>query len=142
MPPARRSNPPTPVWPAPVPNIELALSALAETALYRAGQRRSAARRIEWHVGRRRQVGFLLGGVTGSRRASEFRRRWSIVQLGAANRRDGRGSVPGTVFEGRVTALAPAADAQSRVFDVEVTIPNRDGRLRPGMIGTVALGPH
>jgi hypothetical protein len=27
------------------------------------------------------------------------------------------------------------------VFDVEVTIANPDGRLRPGMIGTVALGP-
>src|SRR5262249_10941096 len=28
----------------------------------------------------------------------------------------------------------------SRVFDVEITIPNRDNKLRPGMIGTVALG--
>ena len=45
-----------------------------------------------------------------------------------------------TTFAGRVTAIAPAADAQSRVFDVEVTIPNQDGRLRPGMIGTVAVG--
>ena len=26
------------------------------------------------------------------------------------------------------------------MFDVEVTIPNRDGRLRPGMIGSVSLG--
>ena len=39
-----------------------------------------------------------------------------------------------------MTAIAPAADPQSRVFDVEVTIPNADGRLRPGMIGTVAIG--
>jgi multidrug efflux system membrane fusion protein len=46
----------------------------------------------------------------------------------------------GAAFAGRVTAVAPAADPQSRVFDVEVTIPNRDGRLRPGMIGTVVLG--
>jgi len=38
-----------------------------------------------------------------------------------------------------VTAVAPAADAQSRVFSVEVTIPNKDGRLRPGLIGTVAI---
>jgi RND family efflux transporter MFP subunit len=43
-------------------------------------------------------------------------------------------------FAGRLTAIAPAADAQSRVFDVEVTIPNADGRLRPGMIGSVELG--
>lgn len=41
---------------------------------------------------------------------------------------------------GRLTAIAPVADAQSRVFDVEVTIPNGAGSLRPGMIGTVAIG--
>jgi RND family efflux transporter MFP subunit len=45
-----------------------------------------------------------------------------------------------TTFTGRVTSVAPTADPQSRVFDVEVTIPNSDGRLRPGMIGSVALG--
>jgi RND family efflux transporter MFP subunit len=49
--------------------------------------------------------------------------------------------VAGRTFAGRVTAVAPVADAQSRVFDVEVTIPNAEGALRPGMIGTVALGP-
>jgi RND family efflux transporter MFP subunit len=49
-------------------------------------------------------------------------------------------AVGATTFAGHVTAIAPAADAQSRVFDVEVTIPNTDGRLRPGMIGTVAVG--
>jgi RND family efflux transporter MFP subunit len=43
-------------------------------------------------------------------------------------------------FPGRLTAIAPAADPQSRVFDVEVTIPNAAGRLRPGMIGTVEIG--
>lgn len=43
-------------------------------------------------------------------------------------------------FQGRLTAIAPAADPQSRVFDVEVTIPNGAGRLRPGMIGTVEIG--
>jgi RND family efflux transporter MFP subunit len=46
----------------------------------------------------------------------------------------------GATFPGRLTAIAPAADPQSRVFDVEVTIANGDGRLRPGMIGTVAVG--
>lgn len=49
-------------------------------------------------------------------------------------------AVAATTFMGRVTALSPAADPESRVFDVEVTIPNQDGRLRPGMIGMVALG--
>lgn len=45
----------------------------------------------------------------------------------------------GTKFAGRVTAISPTADAQSRVFDVEVSIPNGDGRLRPGMIGAVEV---
>ena len=50
-------------------------------------------------------------------------------------------AIAGAKFEGHVSAIAPAADLQSRVFDVEVTIPNPNGRLRPGMIGTVALRP-
>jgi RND family efflux transporter MFP subunit len=49
-------------------------------------------------------------------------------------------AMAGTTFTGRLTAIAPAADPQSRVFDVEVTIPNADGKLRPGMIGTVTVG--
>jgi RND family efflux transporter MFP subunit len=49
-------------------------------------------------------------------------------------------SVASTPFSGRVTAVSPTADPHSRVFDVEVTIPNENGRLRPGMIGTVTAG--
>jgi multidrug efflux system membrane fusion protein len=49
-------------------------------------------------------------------------------------------AVAAEMFDGRITGIAPGADPQSRVFDVEVTIPNPAGRLRPGMIGTVALG--
>jgi multidrug efflux system membrane fusion protein len=45
----------------------------------------------------------------------------------------------GTEFPGSVTAVSPAADAQSRVFSVEVTIPNPDRRLKAGMIGTVEV---
>lgn len=42
-------------------------------------------------------------------------------------------------FPGRVTAVSPSADAQSRVFGVEVTIPNPDRRLKAGMIATVEV---
>jgi multidrug efflux system membrane fusion protein len=42
-------------------------------------------------------------------------------------------------FSGRVTTIAPAADRDTRLFSVEVTIPNRDGALRPGMIATIQL---
>jgi len=44
-------------------------------------------------------------------------------------------------FPGQVTAVSPAADAQSRVFNVEVTIPNPKGQLKAGMIATVEVAP-
>jgi RND family efflux transporter MFP subunit len=43
-------------------------------------------------------------------------------------------------FHGRITSVSPSADPKSRVFSVEVTIPNSDDRLKPGMIATLALG--
>lgn len=46
---------------------------------------------------------------------------------------------PGRQFNGRVTSVAPTADAQSRIFAVEVTLPNGDGQLRPGMVGVVEV---
>lgn len=45
----------------------------------------------------------------------------------------------GIKFTGRVTAISPSADSQSRVFDVEISIANADRRLRPGMIGSVEV---
>lgn len=42
--------------------------------------------------------------------------------------------------EGVVTALSPVADPKSRVFTVEITVPNRKEEIRPGMIGAIALG--
>lgn len=46
---------------------------------------------------------------------------------------------PNQSFQGRITSLAPAADPGSLVFDVEVTIPNRDGRLKPGMVASIEI---
>jgi multidrug efflux system membrane fusion protein len=43
-------------------------------------------------------------------------------------------------FAGRVTAISPAADPRSRVYSVEVTIPNPQNQLRAGMIASLALG--
>lgn len=40
---------------------------------------------------------------------------------------------PGEVFEGKVSRINPALDAATRTFGVEVTIPNANERLRPGM---------
>ncbi len=44
--------------------------------------------------------------------------------------------------QGRITAIAPSADAQSRVFAVEVTVPNPDRQLRAGTIATVRVPTH
>lgn len=42
-------------------------------------------------------------------------------------------------FSGRVSAISPAADPKSRVFSVEVTIPNQKDQLKSGMIASLAL---
>jgi len=42
-------------------------------------------------------------------------------------------------FDGRVSAISPAADAKSRVFSVEITIPNRRNALKSGMIASLSL---
>ena len=46
---------------------------------------------------------------------------------------------PGEKFEGRISLIAPSADAKSRVFEIDVTIPNADGRLRPGSVAALSL---
>ncbi len=48
-------------------------------------------------------------------------------------------AVPGSRFAGRITAIAASADAQSRAFNIEVTIPNADRRLEVGMIASVLV---
>lgn len=48
-------------------------------------------------------------------------------------------ALPTRSFPGRVTAVSPAADPQSRVFSIEVTVPNQDEALRPGMVATVEV---
>jgi len=41
--------------------------------------------------------------------------------------------------EGVLTAISPQADAKSRVFSVELTVPNANGAIRPGMIGSLSI---
>jgi Cu(I)/Ag(I) efflux system membrane fusion protein len=47
---------------------------------------------------------------------------------------------PGEPVSGRVSALLPAAQADSRTLQVRIELPNRDGLLRPGMFGTAHIG--
>lgn len=48
-------------------------------------------------------------------------------------------AIPGTEFTGHISRISAAADQSSRVFDVEVTIPNPQGLLKPGMIASMAV---
>jgi RND family efflux transporter MFP subunit len=43
-------------------------------------------------------------------------------------------------LKGRITSISPAADTRNRIFAVEVTVNNRDRRLKPGMIASIGLG--
>ena len=46
--------------------------------------------------------------------------------------------------KGRVTSISPSADTRNRIFAIELTVSNREGHLRPGMIASIGLGevPH
>lgn len=46
---------------------------------------------------------------------------------------------PDQKFEGRVSLIYPAIDASTRTFTVEITIPNGDMKLRPGMFSRVSV---
>lgn len=43
------------------------------------------------------------------------------------------------IFNGSVTLVSPTVDHASRTFGVEVTLPNSDNRILPGMFGRVEL---
>lgn len=47
--------------------------------------------------------------------------------------------LPNEVFKGKVSYLYPTLEQTSRTLQVRVELPNRDGKLRPGMYGNVAL---
>ena len=46
---------------------------------------------------------------------------------------------PGRVFQGKVTALNPAVDPNSRTFSVEAEFANSDVALKPGMFATARI---
>lgn len=46
---------------------------------------------------------------------------------------------PGEIFPGKVSLIYPAIDPATRTFTVEVTIPNGNMKLRPGMFSRVAI---
>ena len=47
---------------------------------------------------------------------------------------------PGETLSGRVSAILPETQADSRTLTIRIELPNRGGRLRPGMFATVSFG--
>ncbi len=64
--------------------------------------------------------------------------RMGEVQEGTAVRA-GVDSLPGRIFDGRITAIEPQVDAQTRNFTVQASFVNDDGALRPGVFAKVAF---
>ena len=48
-------------------------------------------------------------------------------------------AIPGKVFKGAVARTAGRLDPKTRTLSVEIDLPNADGKLLPGMYGTVVL---
>lgn len=48
-------------------------------------------------------------------------------------------ALQGRTFTGRITEIAASANRESRVFNIEVTLPNRDRSLRVGMIASIRI---
>ncbi|MCA1586498.1 MAG: efflux RND transporter periplasmic adaptor subunit [Acidobacteria bacterium] len=46
---------------------------------------------------------------------------------------------PGEKFSGRIARVSPVLDPATRTAEMEVEVPNRDNRLKPGMYARVAL---
>ncbi len=44
-----------------------------------------------------------------------------------------------TAFKGRITAISPAANVQTRVFNIEITVPNPQNQLKVGMIASLQV---
>jgi Cu(I)/Ag(I) efflux system membrane fusion protein len=49
-------------------------------------------------------------------------------------------ALPGRTYQGRVTFIHPGVDSTTRTLTARAEVPNRDGRLRPGMFVTARFG--
>jgi Cu(I)/Ag(I) efflux system membrane fusion protein len=70
----------------------------------------------------------------------------AVPEAMAGRLRPGQGATatlsayPGERFTGRVAAILPDVQAESRTLTVRIELPNRGGRLRPGMFASVDFG--
>jgi membrane fusion protein (multidrug efflux system) len=68
-----------------------------------------------------------------------------VPELALALLRDGQmlqitlDAIPDKAYDGKVVAINPLIDANGRAVVIRAQVPNRDGRLRPGMFARVRL---
>jgi RND family efflux transporter MFP subunit len=101
-----------------------------------------------WIVKRSVDMGSLVGPATNGFTIADTRSVKAVfgipdVSIGTVKRGQRMSittdAVPGN-FQGHVTTISAAADQKSRVYAVEVTIPNAKDQLKSGMIATLAVG--
>jgi len=107
-----------------------------------------------WIVKRNVDVGALVGAATNGFTVADTRivkAVFGVPDFAIGKVRLGQplvvatDALPGN-FDGRITAISPAADPKSRVYSVEVSIANPKNLLKSGMIASIGLGgqelPH
>ncbi|MCI0349920.1 MAG: efflux RND transporter periplasmic adaptor subunit, partial [Acidobacteriales bacterium] len=100
-----------------------------------------------WIIKRNVEIGALVGPSNASFTLADTRSVRAVFGVPdnamGRIRLDQRQSVMTDVFPqpfaGRITAISPAADSRSRVYSVEVTIPNPKNQLKSGMIASLAF---
>jgi RND family efflux transporter MFP subunit len=87
----------------------------------------------------------VQGSVMVLVRTDRLRVRLAVPERWAGSVKDGAmvdlhvEAFPGASFQGKVTRINPAVTQDSRTFEVEALIDNRDGRLKPGFFVQASL---
>jgi multidrug efflux system membrane fusion protein len=100
-----------------------------------------------WIVKRNVDEGQLVGPATNGFTISDVRSVKAVFGVPDTAMEHIRLGSPETIttdavsgdFAGHVTSISPSADPKSRVYSVEVTIPNNDNRLKAGMIASITI---
>ena len=100
-----------------------------------------------WIVKRNVDEGQLVGPATNGFTISDVRSVKAVFGVPDTAMEHIRLGSPETVttdavagdFNGHVTSISPSADPKSRVYSVEVSIPNGDNRLKAGMIASITI---
>jgi multidrug efflux system membrane fusion protein len=105
-----------------------------------------------WIVKRNVDEGQLVGPATNGFTISDVRSVKAVFGVPDTAMEHIRLGSPETVttdavsgnFYGRVSSISPSADPKSRVYSVEVTLPNGNNRLKAGMIASIIIrsGPQ